>query len=54
MYIEYFGDGAESFSCTGKATICNMGAETGATCSVFGFDEAMAEYLDFNRKGRSS
>lgn len=43
--IEYFGDGAHSLSCTGKATICNMGAETGATCSVFGFDESMADYL---------
>jgi aconitate hydratase len=43
--IEYFGDGTESLSCTGKATICNMGAETGATCSVFGFDESMSEYL---------
>ena len=43
--IEYFGDGAESLSCTGKATICNMGAETGATCSVFGFDESMSYYL---------
>jgi len=43
--IEYFGDGAESLSCTGKATVCNMGAETGATCSVFGFDNSMAEYL---------
>ncbi len=43
--IEYFGDGAESLSATGKATICNMGAETGATCSVFGFDTAMADYL---------
>lgn len=43
--IEYFGPGAESLSCTGKATICNMGAETGATSSVFGFDESMAEYL---------
>jgi aconitate hydratase len=36
--IEYFGEGAESLSCTGKATICNMGAEVGATCSVFGYD----------------
>jgi len=44
--IEYFGEGAESLSCTGKATICNMGAEVGATCSVFGYDEAMARYLD--------
>ena len=43
--LEYFGDGAESISATGKATICNMGAETGATCSVFGFDRAMADYL---------
>jgi aconitate hydratase len=43
--IEYFGDGAESLSCTGKATVCNMGAETGATCSVFGFDNSMMEYL---------
>ncbi len=43
--IEYFGEGAESLSCTGKATICNMGAETGATCSIFSFDTAMAEYL---------
>jgi aconitate hydratase len=43
--IEYFGEGAESLSCTGKATICNMGAETGATCSIFSFDNAMAEYL---------
>jgi aconitate hydratase len=48
--IEYFGDGAESLSCTGKATICNMGAETGATCSVFGFDEPMSDYL--NSTGR--
>lgn len=43
--IEYFGDGAESLSCTGKATICNMGAETGATCSIFGFDKSMKDYL---------
>ena len=43
--IEYFGEGAESLSCTGKATICNMGAETGATCSIFGFDNSMTEYL---------
>ncbi len=44
--IEYFGEGAESLSCTGKATICNMGAEVGATCSVFGYDQTMARYLD--------
>jgi aconitate hydratase len=43
--IEYFGDGAQSLSCTGKATICNMGAETGATCSIFSFDNAMKNYL---------
>jgi aconitate hydratase len=44
--VEYFGDGTESISCTGKATICNMGAEIGATCSVFPFDEKMAAYLE--------
>jgi aconitate hydratase len=44
--IEYFGQGAESLSATGKATICNMGAETGATCSIFGFDDSMEKYLD--------
>ncbi|MCQ2115771.1 MAG: aconitate hydratase [Bacteroidales bacterium] len=43
--IEYFGEGTESLSCTGKATICNMGAEVGATCSVFPYDSKMAEYL---------
>ncbi len=43
--IEYIGEGAESLTATGKATICNMGAEIGATCSVFGYDEAMARYL---------
>lgn len=43
--IEYFGEGAEFLSCTGKATICNMGAEVGATCSVFGYDQAMSRYL---------
>jgi aconitate hydratase len=43
--VEYFGPGADSISATGKATICNMGAEIGATCSVFGYDENMAEYL---------
>jgi aconitate hydratase len=43
--VEYFGEGAESLSATGKATICNMGAEIGATCSLFGYDEAMARYL---------
>lgn len=43
--IEYFGEGAESLSATGKATICNMGAETGATASLFGYDKSMSEYL---------
>ena len=43
--IEYFGEGAESLSATGKATICNMGAELGATTSIFGFDAAMERYL---------
>ncbi|MCE5293145.1 MAG: aconitate hydratase [Chlamydiales bacterium] len=43
--IEYFGEGAESISCTGKATICNMGAEVGATTSVFGYDTRMRDYL---------
>jgi len=43
--IEYFGEGAASLSCTGKATICNMGAETGATSSLFPFDQSMAAYL---------
>src|SRR5690554_4847647 len=43
--IEYFGEGAKSMSCTGKGTICNMGAEVGATTSTFGYDEAMERYL---------
>ena len=43
--VEYIGDGADSISATGKATICNMGAEIGATCSVFGYDQNMADYL---------
>lgn len=49
--IEYFGDGAESLSCTGKATICNMGAEVGATTSIFPYDDAMSRYL--RETGRS-
>ena len=43
--LEYFGPGAESLSCTGKGTICNMGAEIGATTSVFCYDKKMADYL---------
>ena len=43
--VEYFGDGAKSMSCTGKGTICNMGAEIGATTSTFGYDESMERYL---------
>jgi len=43
--LEYFGDGAKSISATGKGTICNMGAEIGATTSIFGYDEKMSEYL---------
>ena len=43
--VEYFGDGAQSLSCTGKGTICNMGAEIGATTSTFGYDESMSRYL---------
>jgi len=43
--VEYFGEGAESLSCTGKGTICNMGAEIGATTSIFAYDEKMAAYL---------
>ena len=43
--IEYFGEGAKSLSCTGKGTICNMGAEVGATTSIFGYDNSMQRYL---------
>lgn len=43
--VEYFGEGAEAMSCTGKGTICNMGAEIGATTSTFGYDESMSRYL---------
>ena len=49
--IEYFGEGAKSLSCTGKGTICNMGAEVGATTSIFGYDESMERYL--NSTGRN-
>ena len=44
--IEYFGEGANSLSCTGKGTICNMGAEVGATTSIFGYDDSMERYLN--------
>ena len=43
--VEYFGDGAKSLSCTGKGTICNMGAEIGATTSTFGYDDSMSRFL---------
>ena len=43
--VEYFGEGAKGLSCTGKGTICNMGAEIGATTSTFGYDESMDRYL---------
>ncbi|MCE4564127.1 aconitate hydratase [Maribellus sp. CM-23] len=49
--IEYFGEGAQSLSATGKGTICNMGAEVGATTSIFAYDESMERYL--NATGRS-
>ena len=49
--VEYIGDGADSISATGKATICNMGAEIGATCSVFGYDQQMADYLKATGRG---
>jgi aconitate hydratase len=49
--VEYIGDGADSISATGKATICNMGAEIGATCSVFGYDQHMSDYLNATGRG---
>jgi aconitate hydratase len=49
--VEYFGDGAISMSCTGKGTICNMGAEIGATTSTFGYDDSMSRY--FKATGRA-
>ena len=52
--IEYFGEGTASISCTGKATICNMGAELGATTSTFPFDERMATYLESIGRGETA
>ncbi|TQL17019.1 aconitase [Zymomonas mobilis] len=49
--IEYFGDGAASLSATGKATICNMGAEVGATTSIFPFDQKSVDYLKITERG---
>ncbi len=49
--IEYFGPGAETISCTGKATITNMGAEIGATCSIFPYDSKMETYLRATNRG---
>ena len=49
--VEYFGPGADSISATGKGTICNMGAEIGATCSLFPYDENMAAYLRSTGRG---
>ncbi len=43
--VEYFGEGADNMSATGKGTVCNMGAEIGATCSIFAYDEKMSAYL---------
>lgn len=48
--VEYFGEGAESLSCTGKGTICNMGAEIGATTSVFAYDQKMKVYLEHTNR----
>ena len=49
--VEYFGDGALSLSCTGKGTICNMGAEIGATTSTFAYDDSMERYLSATNRG---
>ena len=49
--VEYFGEGTESISTTGKATITNMGAEIGATCSIFPFDKKGEEYLESTGRG---
>ena len=52
--VEYFGPGAKTISCTGKATITNMGAEIGATCSIFPYDNTMETYLRSTRRGSIS
>lgn len=49
--IEYYGPGVESLSCTGMATICNMGAEIGATTSIFPFNRRMIDYLNATNRG---
>ncbi len=49
--VEYFGEGAKAMSCTGKGTICNMGAEIGATTSTFGYDDSMDRYLRSTNRG---
>jgi aconitate hydratase len=49
--LEYFGEGTDSLSCTGKGTICNMGAEIGATTSVFPYDARMGDYLNITERG---
>ena len=49
--VEYFGPGVESLSCTGMATICNMGAEIGATTSLFPYNPRMADYLKATKRG---
>ncbi|CAH6720469.1 aconitate hydratase, mitochondrial [[Candida] jaroonii] len=50
--VEYFGDGVETFSCTGMGTICNMGAEIGATTSVFPFNNSMVDYLNATKRSQ--
>ena len=50
--VEYFGEGTQSISCTGKGTICNMGAEIGATTSLFPYDSRMADYLKATKRER--
>jgi homoaconitase len=49
--VEYFGEGLKSLSCTGKSTVCNMGAEVGATTSLFPYDESMKRYLESTNRG---